>query len=66
MAKKAKRRLTEELLETAQDMCASGIMSAAAHEKITMRHLGATASTIPPRRVGRDSALALPPPRKNS
>lgn len=41
MAKKAKanRRLTEELLETAQDMRASGLMSKAAHEKITMRHL---------------------------
>jgi putative transcriptional regulator len=42
MAKKTKtnRRLTEELLETAQDMRASGLMSKAAHEKITMRHFG--------------------------
>jgi len=42
MATKAKtnHRLTEELLEAAQDMRASGIMSKAAHEKITMRHLG--------------------------
>src|SRR3981081_1316521 len=42
MAKKTKanRRLTEELLETAQDMRASGLMTKAAHEKITMRHLG--------------------------
>jgi putative transcriptional regulator len=50
MAKKAKtnRRLTEELLETAQDMRASGLMNKAAHEKITMRHLGEklTASTV--------------------
>jgi putative transcriptional regulator len=48
MAKKTKtnRRLTEELLEAAQDMRASGLMSKAAHEKITMRHLGVlTAST---------------------
>jgi putative transcriptional regulator len=37
---KANRRLTEELLETAQDMRASGLMSKATHEKITMRHLG--------------------------
>jgi|SRR5665213_547087 len=37
---KTNRRLTEELLETAQDMRASGLMSKAAHEKITMRHLG--------------------------
>ncbi len=42
MARKTKtnRRLTEELLETAQDMRASGLMGKAAHEKITMRHLG--------------------------
>jgi hypothetical protein len=32
------RRLTEELLETALDMRASGLMSKAAQEKITMRH----------------------------
>ncbi len=46
MAKKTRtnRRLTEELLETAQDMRTSGIMSKAAHEKITMRHLGEIAS----------------------
>lgn len=52
MAKKAKtnRRLTEELLETAQGMRASGLMSKAAHEKITMRHLGdapAIVSAVP-------------------
>ena len=42
MAKRTKTntRLTEELLETAKDMRASGLMSKAAHEKITMRHLG--------------------------
>jgi len=35
MAKRTKtnRRLTEELLETAQDMRASGLMREAAHEK---------------------------------
>ena len=33
-------RLTQELLETARDMRASGIMPNAAYEKITMRHLG--------------------------
>ncbi len=45
---KANRRLTQELLETAQDMRASGLMSKAAHEKITMRHLsdGLAASRI--------------------
>jgi putative transcriptional regulator len=36
-------RLTKELLETARDMRASGVMDAAAYEKITMRHLGDTA-----------------------
>jgi putative transcriptional regulator len=34
------RRLTDELLETARDVRASGLMSKAVHEKITMRHLG--------------------------
>jgi putative transcriptional regulator len=43
MATKAKKnlRLTKELLETAQDMRTSGLLSKAAHEKITKRHLGA-------------------------
>lgn len=37
--KKAKAsRLTSELLETARDMRAVGLISKAAHEKITMRH----------------------------
>ena len=38
--KKTNARLTKELLETARDMHASGIMDDAAYEKITMRHLG--------------------------
>jgi len=38
-AKKAKTsRLTRELLETAQDMRASGLLTKAALAKITMRH----------------------------
>jgi len=46
MATKAKRakaktsRLTRELLETAHDMRKSGLLTRAAHEKITMRHGG--------------------------
>jgi putative transcriptional regulator len=44
---KTNRRLTKELLETAQDMRASGLMSKAAHEKITMRHLGEEFSSSP-------------------
>jgi putative transcriptional regulator len=49
MAKKTKtnRRLTEELLETAQDMRASGLISKAVHEKITMRHLNDMPATSP-------------------
>ena len=47
MAKKTKKartksgnsRLTQELLETARNMHASGLMTKAAHEKITMRHI---------------------------
>jgi hypothetical protein len=41
---KRTNRLTKELLETARDMRASGVMDTAAYEKITMRHLGDTAS----------------------
>jgi putative transcriptional regulator len=33
-------RLTKELLETARDMRKSGLLTKAAHDKITMRHVG--------------------------
>src|SRR3981081_1919476 len=33
-------RLAEELLETARDTHASGLLTKAAHDKITMRHVG--------------------------
>ena len=33
-------RLTKELLETARDMHTSGLLTKAAHDKITMRHVG--------------------------
>lgn len=33
-------RLTKELLETARDMQKSGLLTKAAHDKITMRHVG--------------------------
>lgn len=39
-AKAKTSRLTRELLETARDMHKSGILTKAAHEKITMRHSG--------------------------
>jgi putative transcriptional regulator len=41
--RKGDSRLTRELLETAGDMRASGIMTKAAHEKITLRHMGKAA-----------------------
>jgi putative transcriptional regulator len=42
-------RLTRALLETADDMRRAGVMDAATHEKITLRHLGdrASATTEP-------------------
>ena len=43
--KTAKARLTRELLETAKDMHASGVMDDAAYEKITIRHLGRASGT---------------------
>ena len=39
-------RLTAALLETADDMQRAGVMDAATHEKITLRHLGGTAAGI--------------------
>jgi putative transcriptional regulator len=42
MKKSKKSRLTEALLETAEDMRRAGILSKPAHGKITKRHLGAT------------------------
>jgi putative transcriptional regulator len=38
--KKEPSRLTRELLETADDMHRVGLMDAATHAKITLRHLG--------------------------
>jgi putative transcriptional regulator len=46
-AKKGNSRLTGELLETASDMHASGVMTEATLEKITMRHLEEVAPTVP-------------------
>jgi putative transcriptional regulator len=40
-------RLTKALLETADDMRRVGVLTAAAHEKITLRHLGEAADTTP-------------------
>src|SRR5262245_46651095 len=43
--RKTNTRLTKELLETARDMYATGIMDDAVYEKITMRHLGGSPDT---------------------
>jgi len=40
MRTKQPSRLTKALLETADDMRHAGVMDAATHEKITLRHLG--------------------------
>ena len=43
-AQKKTSRLTKALLETADDMRRGGLLDQAAHDKITMRHLGAHGS----------------------
>ena len=49
MAKKPKpSRLTQVLLETADDMRRIGVLDAATHEKITLRHLGTEAGAVAP------------------
>ena len=39
-------RLTKALLDTADDLHRAGLMDAAAHEKITLRHLGLKAEAV--------------------
>jgi putative transcriptional regulator len=48
MAKKTTQpsRLTQALLETADDMRRTGVMDAATHAKITLRHLGDRADVM--------------------
>jgi putative transcriptional regulator len=49
MAKKKKvSPLAKALLETADDMRKAGLMDKATHEKITLRHLGATGAPKAP------------------
>jgi putative transcriptional regulator len=47
-AKATTSRLTEELLKTARDMHASGLLTKAAHNKITMRHVGIAPALVVP------------------
>src|SRR5216683_2468210 len=44
--KKKTGRLTKALLETANDMRRVGILDAASHKKITLRHLGGKADIV--------------------
>jgi putative transcriptional regulator len=46
MTKNQPSRLTKALLETADDMRRAGVLDAAAHRKITLRHLGDEADTV--------------------
>jgi putative transcriptional regulator len=46
MANRKPSRLAAALLETADDMRRVGVMDAAAHEKITLRHLGDTTESV--------------------
>jgi DNA-binding transcriptional regulator YiaG len=39
-------RLTKALLETADDMRRAGVLDSAAHEKITLRHIGGKADVV--------------------
>ncbi len=49
MKKMGKSKLTQALLETANGMRRAGVLSEAAHAKITKRHLGtAEAATVTP------------------
>ena len=48
MAKTGLSRLARAILETADGMRRTGIMDDAAHEKITLRHLGPLTSTSAP------------------
>jgi hypothetical protein len=56
MAKKKKvSPLVKAVLETAGDMRKAGLMDKATHEKITLRHLGATGASKAPQLRSRKS-----------
>ena len=56
MVKKKKvSPLAEVLLETADDMRKAGLLDKATHERITLRHLGATGASKTPPITGRKS-----------
>jgi putative transcriptional regulator len=56
---KASERLTQELLEIADGMRASGVMDAPGYEKITLRHLGEVAKLPTTNPLGPDEIRAL-------
>ena len=57
--KKKPSRLTRALLETADDMRRGGVLDAASHEKITLRHLGSKAAGIAGKPISGDEIRSL-------
>jgi len=53
-------RLTAALLETADDMHLVGVMDAAVHEKITLRHFGDVRDIIPVQIAGSATRITEP------
>jgi putative transcriptional regulator len=56
---KGNTRLTLELLETARDMHASGLLTDVLRDKITMRHLGGAATPADPAELTGEDIKAL-------
>jgi hypothetical protein len=63
---KGNRRLTEELLESAQEMCASGLVSEATYEKISVRLHAPHMENHSTVKNGERSGSALPARRKST
>ena len=62
MTKKKPSRVTEAILEMADDMHRSGLMNAATYEKITVRHLRAKPlPTAKPIRAHKSAGCAMGP-----
>jgi putative transcriptional regulator len=57
--KKKPSRLTKALLETTDDMRRVGVLDAANHEKITLRHLGGTKAGIVAKPISGDEIRSL-------
>jgi hypothetical protein len=57
-------RLTAALIETADDMHLIGVMDAAVHEKVTLRHFGDARDIMPVRRGGNVFRITEPGKRE--